>query len=69
MVSEDVVYKARVSMKIEGRYDRQEIRRVGGKLENIRKIWTPAQVRRMNKKRTKNGLVRRDSYGKFVKEN
>lgn len=59
MVSQEVVDRARKSIKINGRYDKQEYRRVGGCGENMRKDWTPAQKRRMNKNFKKMGSLQR----------
>lgn len=56
MVSADVVTRARASLKIQMRYDAQELARVGGKTEYIRRDWTPAQKRRMRKKLWKVGI-------------
>lgn len=53
MASQEVVDKARRSIAVGGRYDAQELLRVGGVLQNIRKDWTPAQIRRMNKRYNK----------------
>ena len=50
MVSKEVVKNARRSIAVTGRYDEQELQRVGGNVKNIRKDWTPAQKRRMKKK-------------------
>lgn len=50
MVSRSVVELARYSIMVNGRYDAQEFIRVGGKTENMRCEWTPAQIRRMRKK-------------------
>jgi len=47
MVSQEVVEKAQLSMKIDGRYDNQW---------HGQRDWTPAQKRRMRKKRRKHGL-------------
>jgi hypothetical protein len=47
MVSEDAVRKARLSLKIDNRYNEQGCGR---------RDWTPAQKRRMRKKRRKHGL-------------
>lgn len=56
MVSTEVMRKARKSLQIDLRYDKQELRRVGGVMKNIRKDWTPNQKRRMKKNRRRNGL-------------
>jgi hypothetical protein len=50
MVSRNVVELARYSIQVNGRYDNQEFIRVGCRLENMRKDWTSAQIRRMRKK-------------------
>lgn len=50
MVSADAVRKARLSMKIDGRYTRPNSPGLN------RCDWTPAQKRRMRKKRRKHGL-------------
>lgn len=53
MVSQEVVNKARISMKISGRYDHQD-----GTFSKIgRRDWTPAQKRRMRKKFRKNDII------------
>lgn len=51
MVSTEVVERARRNIAIDLRYDAQELARVGGRYENVRNDWTPAQKRRMQKKR------------------
>lgn len=51
MVSQLAVIRARLSIAAYDRYDAQELCRVGGKFENTRKDWTPAQKRRMQKRR------------------
>lgn len=48
MVSQEVVEKARKSMKISGRYDEQG---------HGRRDWSPAQKRRMRKKFRKHGII------------
>jgi len=53
MVSREVVERARRNIAIDGRYDNQELIRVGGNLNNIRRDWTAAQKRRMRKKRNR----------------
>jgi hypothetical protein len=50
MVSENVVQRSQRWSDIQYRYEKQEVRRIGGKIENIRRDWTPAQKRRMKKK-------------------
>lgn len=57
---------------IDGRYDAQELIRVGGKRENIRRDWTSAQIRRMRKKYNKrlgkeSGTYFTDEMEKFIK--
>ncbi|AOZ64931.1 hypothetical protein SEA_OLYMPICHELADO_66 [Streptomyces phage OlympicHelado] len=59
MVSSEVVERARCGLRIQDRYDNQEVRRVGGNLEATRKDWTPAQKRRMRKKLRKLGFTTR----------
>lgn len=49
MVSSELVERARRSIKISQRYDKQELDRVGGNYSNVRRDWTPAQKRRMRK--------------------
>jgi hypothetical protein len=50
MVGTDLVERARKAILIDGRYDAQELARVGGRAEYMRKEWTPAQLRRMRKR-------------------
>lgn len=50
MVSEDVVRKARLSMAIDNRYTKPNSPGFN------RRDWTPAQKKRMRKKRRKHGL-------------
>lgn len=53
MVSAEVVNRARRNAAIEGRYDAQELIRIGGRYENVRRDWTPAQKRRMRKQKNR----------------
>lgn len=56
MVSSKVVEKARRNIEIQNRYNNQELDRVGGNYQNIRRDWTPAQKRRMRKNQRAFGL-------------
>lgn len=48
-VSTDFVAFARRNMKIMQRFDKQEVIRVGFRSDNIRREWTPAQKKCMNR--------------------
>jgi hypothetical protein len=50
MVNQNAIDKARLSMKIDGRYTQPNSPGLN------RRDWTPAQKRRMRKKRRKHGL-------------
>lgn len=63
MVSQEVVEKARRSIVITERYDAQELRRVGGVWRNMRKDWTPTQIRRMNKRYNKMNMTNPNKKG------
>lgn len=63
MVSQEVVEKARQSIVITERYDAQELFRVGGVWSNMRRDWTPAQIRRMNKRYNKMNMTNPNKRG------
>lgn len=49
MVSSEAVQLARTMIRIQDRYNDQELKRVGGHVDNIRTDWTPAQKRAMRR--------------------
>jgi hypothetical protein len=57
MASKEIVSKARRSIAVFERYDLQELTRVGGIRKNVRKDWTPAQIRRMRKRFNKKNMT------------
>lgn len=63
MASKEIVSKARRSIAITERYDAQELLRVGGVWRNMRKDWTPAQIRRMNKRYNKMNMTNPNKKG------
>lgn len=49
MASTETVQFARAMIRVQNRYDKQEILRVNGRGSNMRNDWTPAQKRSMRR--------------------